>query len=156
MKSNVIDNGAGEQLRFVRTSANTDGAIVEFEATIEPGTQGPPAHVHLKQEERFTVLRGTMAVRVGREELVLRPGDTHVVPAGVAHTWRVVGEETLVARAELRPALRIEELLRDAFALMKTNGGKIDPSKVGPIVAKYQDEYRFATVEETQPEEMAV
>ena len=156
MNSNVISNGGGEQLRFLRTSANTDGAVVEFEATIEPGTQGPPAHVHLKQEERFTVLRGTMAVRVGRDELLLGPGDQHTVPAGVAHTWRVVGDETLVARAELRPALHIEELLRDAFALMATNGGRIDPSKVGPIVAKYQDEYRFASVEEIQVEEMAV
>jgi mannose-6-phosphate isomerase-like protein (cupin superfamily) len=156
MNSNVITNGAGEQMRFLRTSANTDGAVVEFEATIEPGTQGPPAHVHLKQEERFTVLRGTMAVRVGHEELILRPGDQHVVPAGVAHTWRLVGDETLVARAELRPALRFEEFIRDAFAMLAANGGRLDPSKVGPILAKYQDEYRFASAEEIQLEEIRI
>ena len=102
------------------------------------------------------MLRGTMAVRVGHEELILRPGDQHVVPAGVAHTWRLVGDETLVARAELRPALRFEEFIRDAFAMLAANGGRLDPSKVGPILAKYQDEYRFASAEEIQLEEIPV
>jgi len=144
MNTNVIDNGAGEQIRFLRTAANTDGAVLEFEATVEPGTQGPPAHVHLKQEERFTVLRGILAVVAGDEEIVLHPGDRYVVPAGVAHTWRSLGNEVVVARAELRPALRLEEILRGAFAMMAANGGRIDPAKVGPILEKYKDEYRFA------------
>jgi mannose-6-phosphate isomerase-like protein (cupin superfamily) len=144
MTTNVIDNGAGEQIRFLRTAANTDGRVLEFEATVEPGTQGPPAHVHLKQEERFTVLRGTMAVVTEGQEIVLQPGDHYVVPAGVAHTWRSIGDETVVARAELRPALRLEEILRDAFAMMAANSGRIDPARVGPMLEKYKDEYRFA------------
>ena len=152
MDSNVIDNGAGEEMRFLRTAGTTDGAVLEFEVTIEPGTSGPPPHVHIKQEERFTVLRGTMVVRTGREEIFVPAGGHFVVPAGMAHTWRTAGDETLVVRAEMRPALRTEQLLRDAFAMMAANGGRIDPAKAAVLGEKYRDEYRFATIglDETQ------
>ena len=52
--------GYGMRLRLVRTAAETEGELLEMEATYE-GTGGlPPEHEHPNQAEHFEVLEGTM------------------------------------------------------------------------------------------------
>ena len=46
----TIDNGAGEQLTFLRR----DGDRLEVENFVKPGS-GPPMHVHHHQEEGLTI-----------------------------------------------------------------------------------------------------
>jgi quercetin dioxygenase-like cupin family protein len=107
----------GETLVFRKTAADTNGEAVVVEAYVEPHGAVAAAHVHPAQEERFEVLAGELEFRVGKQKLVAKPGDRVVVPAGTAHRFRNVGEETAHFVCEVRPALGFEQLIETMFAL---------------------------------------
>lgn len=57
-------------------------------------------HAHDGQDELFLVLKGELRLQVeGREDVVLGPGDTYVVPAGTRHN-PVAAEECWLALVE--------------------------------------------------------
>lgn len=80
-------------------------------------------HAHANEDELFLVLKGTLRLQFEDGEVVLGPGDSYVVPAGVrhhpvtegevclalvelastAHTGDVVTERTRTLEEQLRP-----------------------------------------------------
>lgn len=52
-----------------------------------------PRHAHRTCQEVLYLLRGELRHSVGSESVVLRAGDTLVVPAGVFHNAASIGEE---------------------------------------------------------------
>jgi hypothetical protein len=67
-----FDNGAGEVLTFTRRVTRNGVERVEGENVTSPGA-GPPMHVHLWQDEVFTVLEGgsgTSAAAISRHSPV--------------------------------------------------------------------------------------
>jgi quercetin dioxygenase-like cupin family protein len=102
---------SGEQIEFLRTSADTDGALLEFELELTPDGRVPGAHVHPEQEERFHVLEGTMKFRLGLRTIVAEAGESVVVPAGRVHKFANAGDGPARARVEVVPALDMEDLL---------------------------------------------
>jgi quercetin dioxygenase-like cupin family protein len=108
----IIQNPvSGERIEFLRTSADTDGELLEFELELSPDGRVPGAHVHPEQEERFHVLEGTMKFRLGMRTIVAEAGDSVVVPAGRVHKFVNGGEGRARARVQVVPALDMEELL---------------------------------------------
>ena len=136
----------GERVVFRTTSADTKGEAVVIDVFVEPDGF-VAAHVHPRQEERFRVLAGTLALRVGREEVVARPGDRVVVPAGTAHRFWNAGDERAHFVCEVRPALRFESLLETMFALAadgKTNRkGMPNPFRLAVIAQAHFDTVRL-------------
>jgi len=54
---------------------------------------GPPLHMHHDQEEWFYLMGGgEMIVKVGDQELRMKPGDSILAPRKVPHTWAYVGD----------------------------------------------------------------
>jgi mannose-6-phosphate isomerase-like protein (cupin superfamily) len=114
----------GERITFLATSVDTDGEAVVFETFVQPDGFVAAAHVHPKQEERFEVLSGTLALKVAGEEIITGPGETLTVPAGTPHRFWNAGDVEVRFRCEVRPALQFEQLLETMFALAadgKTN-----------------------------------
>ena len=111
----------------------------------EPGGPPPPLHSHPLQEETFEVISGRLAWRIGGREGVAGPGETAVVPAGAAHTWWNGGDETLVARGELRPALRFETFLETIYGLHAADRvdahGRPDPVQMAVICREFRAEW---------------
>jgi quercetin dioxygenase-like cupin family protein len=108
----IIQNPvSGERIEFLRTSADTDGELLEFELELSPDGRVPGAHVHPEQEERFHVLEGTMKFRLGLRTIVAEAGDSVVVPAGRVHKFSNAGDGKARARVEVVPALDMEKLL---------------------------------------------
>ena len=106
----VIDNPAARmKLLLVQTAAETDGELLEMEATYEPGSVEPPEHFHPKQDERFEILAGTMEARIGGESKLLKTGEEVFIPAGTPHAMWNGGSETARVAWETRPAMRTEE-----------------------------------------------
>ena len=60
--------------------------------TAEPGT-GAPLHTHTI-DELIMIMEGTLEVRVGGETHTVGKGHTLVIPPGVEHAFKVVGDET--------------------------------------------------------------
>jgi mannose-6-phosphate isomerase-like protein (cupin superfamily) len=103
-RGDTIENPVtGETIHFLRTTADTDGELVEIEVTVEPDGAVAAAHVHPFQSERFEVLEGTLEFRRGRRKVVAGAGEVVTVEAGTAHSFRNVGETTARFRCEVRP-----------------------------------------------------
>jgi quercetin dioxygenase-like cupin family protein len=102
---------SGERIAFLRTAADTDGELLEFELELAADGRVPGAHVHPEQEERFHVLEGAMKFRLGLRTIVAGPGETVVVAAGRVHRFANGGDGPARARVEVAPALDMEELL---------------------------------------------
>ena len=137
----------GERLVFRRTAADTNGELVIVETFVQPHGFVAAAHVHPSQEERFEVLRGTVGLRIGRDEIVAGPGQRITVPAGTAHRFWNAGEEEAHFVCEIRPALRFEQLIETMFGLAsdgKTNRkGMPNPLRLAVIADAHFDTVRL-------------
>ena len=120
--SGTVVRGPHTRIHFERTSADTEGALLRFEETYQVGPQRPPMHLHAVQTERFTVLRGTLGVRVGGETRTLGPGDVAEVPPGTPHTLWNAGDQVCVHRVEMMPALAMEDFFH-AIVTLEAEGG---------------------------------
>ena len=94
-----------------QTGASTGGRLLAFEMTLEPGGHVPASHVHPAQEERFTVSAGRMRFRHGLRTIIASAGETVIVEPGTIHRFANVGPGVARALVEVRPALRMEDLL---------------------------------------------
>ena len=110
---------SGENLTFRQTAADTDGDLLAFDLELTPDGHVPGLHVHGKQEERFEVVEGRMKFKLGLKTIIAEAGDVVVVPAGKAHKFENAGDEVAKARVEVRPALRMEDLLETTVQLAK-------------------------------------
>jgi quercetin dioxygenase-like cupin family protein len=110
----VLDNPiSGERIIIRQSGAETGGQLLVFDLFLQPGGHVPAGHVHPRQEERFSVLRGRVRFRLGRRIIVARPGDALVVPCGTSHWFGNGGQTVAQVRVEVRPALRMEQLFEE-------------------------------------------
>jgi mannose-6-phosphate isomerase-like protein (cupin superfamily) len=130
-----------------RTGGETNGELFEAEFLVEPGDWTGPDHIHLRQEERFEIMSGTLRLRVdGREEL-LTAGTTRVLPPHTVHTFRNDGPSEARFLLQLRPALRMEAYLRDLWRTAnegsKRRWGAPNMLELGVIQREYPDEFFY-------------
>lgn len=115
-------------------------AALVVEATYGPAGRPPPAHLHPVQDERFTVLDGTLSARVDGQERTLHAGDVLDVPRGADHTmWNADPQQPAHVRWETRPAGRTEDWFAALDAAATTN-----PVALAPLVRAYDDTFRLA------------
>lgn len=104
-KTRQIENRLSkERITFLRTGEETGGESFEFEVRVPTDMIPPPPHLHAAEEELLEVLEGEMTVQTGGRQEVLRPGESHTVKRGTAHTWHNSGQGPLRFRSEFRPA----------------------------------------------------
>ena len=95
----VSPAGAGrEAFAFGRhtlriTAAQTGGSLGVFEAEVPPG-EGPPLHVHEKEDEFFRVLSGRFAFWCNGTRVELGADGLIVVPRGAVHRFQNIGTTT--------------------------------------------------------------
>jgi quercetin dioxygenase-like cupin family protein len=137
---------SGERITFLRTAADTDGELLEFELELAGDGRVPGAHVHPAQEERFHVLEGTMKFRLGLRTILASAGESVVVPAGRMHKFSNHGDQPARARVEVIPALNMEELLRTTTQLAHegnvTRSGMPKPLHLALFVQCFRREVR--------------
>jgi mannose-6-phosphate isomerase-like protein (cupin superfamily) len=73
------------------TAAETGDTFGLLEAEI-PAGEGPPLHVHEREEEFFRVLSGTFLFVCDGAETVLSEGGCILLPRGIPHRFQNVGE----------------------------------------------------------------
>ena len=128
---------SGEKITFIQTAADTDGELLEIELELSPDGAVPGAHIHPEQEERFEIVEGKMAFRMGLKKIVAGPGDVVTVPAGKIHAFKNAGDETAKVRVQVRPALQMEQLFETTVALAEdgrtTSKGMPKPLRPGAL-----------------------
>lgn len=121
----IVDEGKsrfGEVVKFLGvhpndlkiSSKDTDGQLSVFEYT-GLGKVGPMLHLHMYQDEIFTVIEGEYRFVVGEETHVLKPGQTIFLPRNIPHTWIQLTDKGKLIYF-LQPAGKMEEF----FSYMNT------------------------------------
>jgi quercetin dioxygenase-like cupin family protein len=102
----------------------TGGDRLVVDLYIQPGGAVMGEHWHPAMEERFTMLRGRVGFRLAGRVAIAEPGVELVASAGTHHDWWNVGHEEALVRVEVRPAIRFEAMIRNAFGLAQD--GKVN------------------------------
>lgn len=76
-------------LKIILPKAESAAGISIMEHKMLEGF-GPPLHVHNLEDETFYILEGHIRFCVGEEKLERQAGESLHVPAGTAHTFRVL------------------------------------------------------------------
>jgi len=137
----------GERITFHQTSADTNGDAVVIECSVKPDGFVAAAHVHPSQTERFSVVEGTLGLKVGKDERTLTVGEVDVVEPGTPHKFWNAGDDVVRFVCEVRPALQFESLLETMFTLAadrKTNRkGMPNPLRLAVIARAHFDTVRL-------------
>ena len=80
----------GLDAKVLLTTEATGGAISVILAWHKPG-EGPPDHVHFKQEEMFFIVEGSYELTVGDQTSTVGPGTVAFIPRNVVHRFKNVG-----------------------------------------------------------------
>ena len=95
----AVGPGAGERIRsplggditYLVRGGQSEGELAVLEAVNGVG-EGPPLHVHGREDETIYILEGDFRWKLNDELSVAGPGSFVFVPRGLAHTWQVIGD----------------------------------------------------------------
>ena len=86
-----IRSPLGGDVTYLVRGEHSNGALAALEAINRPG-EGPPLHVHTREDEAVYVLEGEFRWKLGGELSAGGPGSFIYIPRGLPHTWQIVGE----------------------------------------------------------------
>lgn len=128
----ISNKPAGVDITFLQTSKETNGALLEVQATYLPHSKEPVAHYHPVQTEIFTVLSGELTVRLSGKLAILRAGDQLEIKPGIVHSmWNNSGEQTVV-NWKVQPAMKTEYFMETTAGLAAD--GKTDKAGMPDIL----------------------
>jgi quercetin dioxygenase-like cupin family protein len=147
----VIDNPiSGERIVIRTTAAQSGGQVLSFDLFLPPNGRVPARHVHPAQTEQFTVVEGHIRFKLGRRAILASPGETVRVPPGTAHWFGNTGNNVARMRVEVRPALRMQELLVRAGGMgleRRIPGVRIPrPTDLAVVLLEFQHEIAVPSV----------
>lgn len=108
-----------------------DGEIVA-ELFLRPGGHVSMPHVHPTFRERFTLVSGDFAIRLGRQEHAGEAGRTYEVAPGTAHEFWNAGATEAHLVLEIGRGRRFEEMIKNLFGLAQ-DGLTNDKGVPGPL-----------------------
>ena len=135
-----------EVIHFIQTAASSGGEVVEMDVEALPaGGRRPPLHSHPGQDEEFEVLSGRLAYQLGDREGIAVAGERAVIPAGVAHTWWNGGDEPLLIKGWVRPAMRFETFVESVYGVHRPGyamrGGRPNPLRLAVVMWEFRHEW---------------
>lgn len=101
MNDTTVNPLTGYTLTFLEATDE----LFRFRELAQSGAPAPALHVHPFQEERFQIIRGTVAFVMGGQTVVCHSGESIAVPAGIAHTFQNTGDGEAEMFGEYRPGL---------------------------------------------------
>jgi mannose-6-phosphate isomerase-like protein (cupin superfamily) len=115
-----MPGGAGTYV-LTRSTADTNGELVEFEWILPGGAFAPPPHVHPRQVEEYEVLEGVLDVMIDGERRSLTEGQSASVPIGTVHTFARPARPVRVRNVH-RPAVGFEDYIERIYRLTQERG----------------------------------
>lgn len=126
-------------IRFLATSADTNGSLALFEVTVPAGTglAGPP-HSHDHYEETIYGLEGVLTWTVAGTPIEVGPGQALPIPRGAVHHFANGGGTDARALCVITPAAIGPEFFRESAEVVNAAaGGPPDRAKVAEIMRRY-------------------
>jgi quercetin dioxygenase-like cupin family protein len=124
----------GHAFHVLESSRDTDDGSLRLDYSAPPQAS-VSEHTHHFQRESFEVVSGKLGLRVGGQELILKPGQSAIGPPRVPHAWWNPGEEERVRFvAGIRPGIEVETMFETLLGLMQ-EGKTIGPLPKNPLQA---------------------
>lgn len=138
----TIESGLGEKMIFKEIIKEPDGDKVIIEGHCKPKA-GPTMHVHFKQDEALTVVKGKMGCQIlGQEPVYYSVGQTATFLRNVPHRFWNAGEDELVISSWVKPVNSIIFFLTALYAAQKKSGsGRPEIFDASYLMTKYKHEY---------------
>lgn len=130
-------NVLGDRVTVKLSGGETVGGATILEVETDPGN-GPPMHVHHREDEAFYILEGEYEFHVGGRVIRARAGAFLYGPREFPHRYQVVGSARGRILVYIQPA-GIEYFLEEISAA--TVNGHPDMEKVGAACRKYEIEF---------------
>ncbi|MBN8825235.1 MULTISPECIES: cupin domain-containing protein [unclassified Spirosoma] len=124
----IHNTRTGQTIRFLKTSEDTDGELLDMEATFKVHSREPAPHYHPSQVEDFTILAGELTVRISGQTRIYKQGESFRIPKQTIHSMWNEGDQQTVVNWQVRPALITEYFLETATGL--ANEGKTNQDGV--------------------------
>jgi mannose-6-phosphate isomerase-like protein (cupin superfamily) len=139
----TIQGPAGGPLTFKLRAEQSKGSLTVVENIIATN-DGPPFHVHEREDESWYVLEGELRFRLDDAIRAAPAGSFVFVPRGVAHCFQNVGEQPARILVMFTPsgmeaffdrfaALPADAAVADAF---RSIGAEVGMDVVGPSLAQ--------------------
>ena len=116
------------------TSADSGGAFCSFE-NVTPPKQGPPLHLHHREDEWFYVATGQFIFEVDGKRTEFGQGGSVYAPRGLSHRWANSGPDTAVLVVTLVPG-GFETFFDDVTQAM-AKWGKVPHEELKSIYARH-------------------
>jgi mannose-6-phosphate isomerase-like protein (cupin superfamily) len=107
----------GERLAISRVRKG-DEAWFLLEGQLPPHREGPPLHIHFSEDEEGRVKSGTLSVLLDGRRFTAGPGESAVLPRGLAHRWWNESDEPLEFSGITRPAVDFDRYLQAVFEVV--------------------------------------
>jgi mannose-6-phosphate isomerase-like protein (cupin superfamily) len=138
----------GEKALLVESGEETGGARLVADLAVEAGGFVPGGeHVHDHCTEHLDVRAGRITFTIDGQERTLGAGDQLAVAPGTWHRWWNAGEDEVLIRVSVEPALRFEDAILTIWGLC-TDGradaqGRPSPLLGALIATRYRREIRY-------------
>src|SRR5215211_2666650 len=132
---------------FTQTAADTNGELLKFDYFLAAGKETGTEHMHPRQEERFRVVKGSVAGEIDGEERSAKQGDEVVMQPGEWHVWRNDGDVEAQLDVEVRPAMRTEDYYEVMAEVDVSERGIPNPVHAAVVMKEYRDENRIKRME---------
>ena len=132
----------GDLYTFKATGKQTNGAFTMVDQIIQP-ENGPPPHIHRREDEAFYVLEGRFSFLCGDKESVLETGAFAYIPKGTLHTFKNIDTKPGKLLVMITPA-GLERFFYSIGtpATNTTSPPPFDPAVIDKLM-KLADEYQM-------------
>ena len=134
-KGDILYNPvSGETLTFLKTSADTQGALLQIAVSVEPGSRRRSfLHLHPRQQQTLRIRSGSASVTLPGKNNRYGPGETVIIPADTPHHWENASDrDELQVIWELSPAMHWETIVETFWALAQA--GKLSRDASPPLL----------------------
>ena len=148
-KGKIINNKKnGQQIKFIHTSDDSGGELLEMESLFQPHSTEPVPHYHPSQEELFTVLEGEISVRINGQVKILKQNDTLRIKKKQVHSMWNHSTSAAKVNWKVMPALDTEYFLENGVGIAnekKTNDqGMPGILQVALLANRFSNVFRIA------------
>lgn len=120
----IVNPKTGQNIKFILTSKETRGSLLEMEASWQPHSVEPPMHYHPSQTEHFIVMAGELTIKMDGVIKYLKPGARLEIPARTAHAMWNSSDDITIVNWKVLPALDADQLFETGMGL--ANDGKVN------------------------------
>lgn len=92
--------------------------VLDLRGTLPPHREGPPRHIHYREDEEGTITAGTLSAEVGGRRVDAGAGQSVRLPRGVPHRWWNQGDAPLAFDGQPRPVVDLDRYLQAIFEVM--------------------------------------